>query len=256
MTAEHIHDALTLLPADLITETDRKRNRKPKVIVWKRYAAMAACFALVLCGGLFCMRLFSPKGSRMESAPAEAAIMQAAEDTNGFEYEAAPAEPQAAARAEVPEAKEETLCGVPTAPLPEEGALEEAPASGANQSASTTNDQELCIDHSHIPAEAFENTGASAYGWCGNMTATLYLDGAAHSLSGSDAVTLTNILYRLDYDPAQLCRCVAEFTADTEMGTGYEISLTEYFVRFEGGQAVLTEEQADTLREIVTALGE
>lgn len=75
MTAEQIHDALTLLPADLIAEADRKRNRKPKVIVWKRYAAMAACFVLVLCSSLFCMQLFTPKGET-EAAPAEAAVMQ------------------------------------------------------------------------------------------------------------------------------------------------------------------------------------
>lgn len=48
---------------------------------------------------------------------------------------------------------------------------------------------------------------------------------------------------------------MAEFTADTEMGTGYEINLTEYFVRFEGGQAGLTEAQAQALRDLLSGLG-
>lgn len=52
MTADKLHDALTLLPADLIAETDRKRSRPRNVIPWKRYAAMAACFVLVLSTGL------------------------------------------------------------------------------------------------------------------------------------------------------------------------------------------------------------
>lgn len=107
MTAEKLHDALTLLSTDLIEEADKKRSGKPKRIVWKRYVAMAACFALVLCSGLFCARLFRPKGT-MESTPAEAAVMQAAEDARGFEFEEAPAEAQAAApAAEAPAAMEE-----------------------------------------------------------------------------------------------------------------------------------------------------
>ena len=50
MTGEQFHDALTLLPTDLIAQTDEIRCRKPKILPWKRYAATAACFALLLWG--------------------------------------------------------------------------------------------------------------------------------------------------------------------------------------------------------------
>lgn len=52
MTAEQFHDALGLLPSDLIAGADAWRSRpRKKIIPWKRWAAMAACAVLVLgCG--------------------------------------------------------------------------------------------------------------------------------------------------------------------------------------------------------------
>lgn len=245
MTPEHIHDALTLLPADLIAEADKKRSGRPKVIVWRRYIAMTACFALVLCSGLFCMRMFECIGGaskEMAAAPAEMAVVEAAEDNRSFV--AAPATPETqAAAAEAPAAKEEIEAG-------------DVQTDTANQSASTANDQALCIDHSHLPAEEPQTIADPITGWCGNTSAVLYIGSEAHAINGSDAIAVTNILINLDYDPEKLCRCMAEYTADTETDTGYEINLTEYFVRFQGGQAALTQEQVDALREIITALGE
>ena len=43
---------------------------------------------------------------------------------------------------------------------------------------------------------------------------------------------------------------------ETEVGTEYEINLTEYFARCDAGQAALTQKQADAIREIVERLGE
>ena len=48
MTSEQLHDALTLLPEDLVARADEYRSREPKVIPLKRYAALAACFAVLL----------------------------------------------------------------------------------------------------------------------------------------------------------------------------------------------------------------
>ncbi len=89
MTAEHIHDALTLLPADLVAAADRRRHFPPKRIPWRRYTAIAACFALVCTMGWCCTLLFSPKESAMDAA-AQAPMMQAASPELGMEGSARP----------------------------------------------------------------------------------------------------------------------------------------------------------------------
>ncbi len=82
MTVEELHDALTLLPADLVAEADKRRSRKPRVVLWHRWAAMAACLTLILsCGILYrqgkmrrpesCNQ--APVAYDAEAAPAEAA---------------------------------------------------------------------------------------------------------------------------------------------------------------------------------------
>lgn len=237
MTPEQIHDALTLLPSDLIAEVDKKRSGKPKVIVWKRYAAMAASFALVLCCGLFCMTHFVGLGGSKETA----AVMEAAEKAAAdFETIAAAVEAPAAEYEEAtPEAAEETLCALP------------AESAKDNSNTTMSGNSDLCTDHAHSPAERREEGATGAIGGCGNTTATLYYGESVFQLSGSGAITLSYILDNLEYDPANLCRCRPEITIDTEMGTGYEISLTEYFVRFEGGQAALTSEQAAQLKQAI-----
>ena len=78
----------------------------------------------------------------------------------------------------------------------------------------------------------------------------------AYTLSGSDAITLTAILENLDYTSDNICSCSTEFTVETEVGTEYEINLTEYFARCDTWQAALTQKQADAIREIVERLGE
>lgn len=99
MTAEKLHDAIGMLPADLIAEADRKRCGNPKVIVWKRYAALAACFALVACTAWFASIVLTPRGSAepamkyaADMAPAAAAPMEPAAEAPACE-EAALEEP-------------------------------------------------------------------------------------------------------------------------------------------------------------------
>ena len=67
MTAEQFHDALTLLPEDLVARADEYRSRKPKSIPWKRYAALAASFAVLLTSVLTVHTL------RQKNAPSEMA---------------------------------------------------------------------------------------------------------------------------------------------------------------------------------------
>ena len=79
MTVDTLHDALTLLPADLVAQTDERRCRKSRRIHWQRWAAMAACLVLILGGTLlFRSRLFrmgktSANAFRTESAMEDAA---------------------------------------------------------------------------------------------------------------------------------------------------------------------------------------
>lgn len=76
MNAHTIHDALTLLPDDLIAETDAVR-RAPKRRVWKTLLPIAACLCLVLLTAPTVIALLSPKGAKEAAAydcvPAEAA---------------------------------------------------------------------------------------------------------------------------------------------------------------------------------------
>lgn len=198
MTSEKLHDALNLLPADLVAETDalRTQPKKPQVH-WQRWAAMAACLAVVLLAGTMFSHIFGHMGSSKTSAAMDKAQMSIAEAA--------------------------------------------APADGG---------------HSHDPAGEPESANDMEDGYCGNTSATVTLDGSAYTLSGSDAVTLTAILENLDYTSDDICSCSAEFTAETEIGTEYEVNLTEYFVRCDAGQAALTQKQADAIREIVERLGE
>ncbi len=90
MTVENLHDAIGRLPSDLVAETDRRRSRPRKVIPWKRYAAMAACLALMLFAGRYCLLLFAPKGSgaamdMIAEAPAAAAPREEAQAAEGWD---------------------------------------------------------------------------------------------------------------------------------------------------------------------------
>ncbi len=101
MTSEKLHDALNLLPADLVAETDALRTQPKKHQVhWRRWAAMAACLAVVLLAGSMFSRLFGRKGSfnstaAVDKAPmsiAEAADQKNAAPNFGSVEEAAPAD--------------------------------------------------------------------------------------------------------------------------------------------------------------------
>ncbi len=67
MTTAQLHDAIGLLPVDLIAETDCLRCRKQPRLSWQRYAAMAAAAVLVICGGVISWRLLP--GSKTAAAP-------------------------------------------------------------------------------------------------------------------------------------------------------------------------------------------
>ena len=98
MTVEQLHDAIGLLPGDLLAETDwlRQAPRPKKTVLWKPVLAMAACLALVLTGWFW---WFQPKGST--GGTADYAALQAAPAAgapeNGAAAEEAPVQADEAA---------------------------------------------------------------------------------------------------------------------------------------------------------------
>lgn len=233
MTVHDLHDALTLLPSDLVTATDKLRNSAGrKVIQWRRWLSLAACLVLVLSVTLVFGRGILPgMGGSSKDAVTQAPAAAAPMENGKLTPTEAPAAAEPAAPQEAP-AADSALSGIT-----EENAAEE----------------ELYIDHSHQFAQA-RTEDRPAVGYCGNMLTTVYLDEMNFTLAGGDSVTLTDMLINLDYDPDEVCRCAAEFTVDTEMLTGIEVNLTEGFARCEKGQAALTEAQAKTIQEIIDKL--
>lgn len=105
--------------------------------------------------------------------------------------------------------------------------------------------------HVHMTALRPQTVENPVTGYCGNTWTTLYIGKKEYSFMYGNSVTLTDILVNLKYDPMQVCRCPAEYMVDTEFGKGYGINLTAGYARCDKGQADLTQEQIDTITEII-----
>lgn len=239
MTAQDLHDALNLLPSDLITAADRVRTASaPKAVRWRKWVSLAAVLALVMGTTLVFQRNIGFDSLKGASAAPESAMQQAPA--------AAPMAP-----APVEDEADEMIPEEPAAEAPKEwGGTTNSTAKGGDEKPM---EEELMIDHSHRFAEGGEE-GRSTGAYCGNMLTTVYLEEMNFTLAGRDSVTITDILANLDYDPDAVCRCMAEFTVDTETLAGIQVNLTQGFARCEKGQAALTEEQAQILQDIIDSL--
>jgi len=235
MNPEKIHDALTLLPNDLIAATDRLRTRnRSRRIHWVRWVSLAACVAILACSGLM-LRSGLMKTARTESAATAPAESPAA----AAPFPAEPAADEAPA-AEVPASENKTTA-----------------AQGTNTQNETEKNEDATVSmnaHNHAHAETEELAQETVSGYCGNTVTVIYIDGNAVSFSGSDSVVLTDLLINLNYDPDKWCNCEAEFTVDTEFLTGIEVNLENCYARCERGQANLTEEQIQTIQDILNRL--
>ena len=99
MTAEQFHDALSLLPMELVEEVDRRRQYpKKKPIPWGKYVGVAACLVLLLGCSWVVNGMFHAGSKATESA------LQEERDTGAIVAdEAAPMEvPEAAPAAGEP----------------------------------------------------------------------------------------------------------------------------------------------------------
>lgn len=103
--------------------------------------------------------------------------------------------------------------------------------------------------HEHTAGQPHTSTGTQVT--CGNTVATVFGDREswAFSLTGDDAVILTQLLLDLPYSE-ETCRCMAEHFIKTEFGA-FEVNLTQGFARGEKGQAQLTAEELETVTGII-----
>lgn len=113
-------------------------------------------------------------------------------------------------------------------------------------------------NHTHVLATANNVLEHESVGYCGNTVTTVRMvdetEGAENreaSFWGGDSVELTDLLTYLDYSE-ETCDCMPEYTVKTEMEDGeYMISLSEGYARHNGKQVSLTQEQRETIREII-----
>lgn len=109
--------------------------------------------------------------------------------------------------------------------------------------------------HKHELAEVPQtNNENDIGGYCGNTVTKVTVDGKTYEFMFGESVTLTDMLLKLDYDPAKLCKCRGKYIVDTEFGLGYEINLEQGYARYNGGQASLTQKQVDTVADIMSRL--
>lgn len=84
MTADQLHDAIGMLPSDLLAYTDSCRMRKtaPRPRPHYRYLSMAACLGLLVCGSLL---YFVMGGSPMAGSKSSQTTLNMAEDSAAYE---------------------------------------------------------------------------------------------------------------------------------------------------------------------------
>lgn len=87
--------------------------------------------------------------------------------------------------------------------------------------------------------------------YCGNTFTTVRIGDKQYGFDGEKSVALTDLLLHLQYENP-VCNCLPVYTVDTEFGTGYGISLDGCYVRHDGRQVSLTQEQTEKITEIIT----
>lgn len=108
--------------------------------------------------------------------------------------------------------------------------------------------------HTHQPASQPQTVEEPISGYCGNTQTTVKWEGKEYTLTGSDAITLMDLVINLAYAPENLCRCAPELSIITEDGGEYGVNLTEAFVRCDAGQAGLTAGQIGAVEDILDEL--
>lgn len=213
MTAEKLQDAISLLPADLIAEADRRRSAPRPVLRWQRFAAMAACFVMMFFGSVWCLSHLGTGGTKEAAAEAPAAMQSVT---------ASKTEPEAAA----PEMAEAA---------PKEETADRAAGETAQENSNSS---------------AFDQSGNTACQQTATPEVSVSGDFAPRVLTKEERLALAQLLSSLTYRAEDVCECIAEITVTVNGEDKFFINLDEGFVRCFQGQARLTQAQIDTLRVI------
>lgn len=75
--------------------------------------------------------------------------------------------------------------------------------------------------------------------------------GKTIAVEGEDALWLTGLLGSLSYDPQRMCKCIPEYTVSVSDDLSWGLNLSEGYARNGVGQARLTREQVDRIRDIL-----
>lgn len=97
----------------------------------------------------------------------------------------------------------------------------------------------------------YENIKDHSLTSSGRQKAVILVHGEECLLSSEDAETIRSILKKLDYSPHRICRCLPECQFEMK-SKSYGLHLGEGYARCEEGQARLTQEQLQTIREILS----
>lgn len=116
-------------------------------------------------------------------------------------------------------------------------------------------------EHSHAVQVGDNEVEHEPEGYCGNTITTVRCEKPGkqeerweRTFMGGTSVGLTDFLRWLDFSE-DICRCLPEYYVDTELSEAeYGISLTGGYVRHEGKQCQLTEEQVAWLTRTVETL--
>ena len=144
-----------------------------------------------------------------------------------------------------------TACAVSASNgAPEAGSVPETSASQPDASQTEK-------DHDHQLTEGDNIVPHEDIGYCGNTITKVSPEPRTSgedwkaSFWGGDSVALTELLIHLDYS-GEICRCLPEYYVDTEFSQEeYGLNLTSGYVRYGEGQAELTQEQVELIREIL-----
>ena len=118
-------------------------------------------------------------------------------------------------------------------------------------------------DHSHTPPDGSNVVAHEPVGYCGNTVTTVRYapmgktgEEWERSFWGGHSVSLSDFLRWLNYDDGT-CRCLPEYYVKTEFAASeYGINLSDGYVRFEGKQCQLTEEQTQWLKTTLDEIAE